>query len=405
MSEQIISFLEKEKDTVVELQKNLVSLPALGPENQGEGEKNKAEYLYDYLQKLPFQKLDLLPSEDKRVPSGQRPNIVAFLPGKDQKRTLWIISHLDVVPPGDLNLWDTEPFKLHQNGDYIFGRGVEDNHHGMVASILAARAFIYNNQIPKNNMGLLFVADEETGNKYGLDFIFREHDNLFNPEDAFLVPDFGTVDSSLVEVAEKSLLWLKFSLYGKQCHASTPEKGANTLLACSDLILKLRSLYQNFGNQNQMFSPACSTFEATKKEANVPNVNTISGKDVFYLDCRILPEYDLQEVIQVVKSICAEIEKEYQVKVEVEIVHQESSPPTQSDHPFVIELISKVSQVCQVQALAQGIGGGTVAAYPRKKGFPAAVWATLFGNAHQPNEFTSVQNIIKDAKVMSLVLS
>ena len=54
-----------------------------------------------------------------------------------------------------------------------------------------------------------------------------------------------------------------------------------------------------------------------------------------------------------------------------------------------------------VEPQPQGIGGGTVAAYARHNGYPAAVWATLPGNAHQPNEQTSIANIVQDAKVMA----
>lgn len=51
-----------------------------------------------------------------------------------------------------------------------------------------------------------------------------------------------------------------------------------------------------------------------------------------------------------------------------------------------------------------GVGGGTVAVYPRKNNIPAAVWATIFGTAHQPNECSSIKNTLKDAKVMARLL-
>jgi succinyl-diaminopimelate desuccinylase len=48
-----------------------------------------------------------------------------------------------------------------------------------------------------------------------------------------------------------------------------------------------------------------------------------------------------------------------------------------------------------------GIGGGTVAAFFRDAGFPAAVWSTISPTAHQPNEYCSIKNIITDAKIMA----
>ena len=399
MKQQIFNYLQNQEETALFLQKEMVGLPALSPENAGTGEQTKAEFIRTYLKQIGNFRIMDLPAEDCRIESGERPNIAAIINGRDQDRTIWIVSHMDIVPPGGSELWNTDPFTLYQDGDYIYGRGVEDNHQGIVSSILAAKSIIANSVVPSTNLGLLFVADEETGNKYGLEFVMNNHPELFGPNDCFLVPDIGNSDSTLLEVAEKNLAWIKLTIEGKQCHASTPNKGTNTLLVASDLVLRLRSLYNSFDKRNEMFKPPYSTFESTKKEANVPNVNTIPGRDTFYLDCRILPEYDLQEVFSEIDRILEDCSNYYNAKIEKEILHSESSPSTSPDNDFIKKLMDSIQDVYGVTASPQGVGGGTVAAYPRQKGFPAAVWSTLLGNAHQPNEHTSLINTIKDAQV------
>jgi succinyl-diaminopimelate desuccinylase len=308
---------------------------------------------------------------------------------------------MDVVPPGDLQLWDTDPFTLHHNGDIIYGRGVEDNHHGLVASLLAAKALINTGNTPTINLGLLLVADEETGNTYGLEHVLSQHRELFHAQDQFLVPDFGQPDSTVIEVAEKGLLWLKITVHGQQCHASTPDAGKNSLLAAAMCILELRELYSFFNARDQLFDPPYSTFESTKIEANVPNVNTIPGRDVFYCDCRVLPNYALSDVMAQVSKIADNVAEKTGQHIDIEVVHQQKSSNTPPDCPLIHNLQKAISDVYQVQAVPHGIGGGTVASYARQQGFHAAVWATLPGNAHQPNERTSIQNIIRDAKVMT----
>ena len=59
--------------------------------------------------------------------------------------------------------------------------------------------------------------------------------------------------------------------------------------------------------------------------------------------------------------------------------------------------------MCGREALPQGIGGGTVAAFFRKAGLPAAVWMTANDCAHQPNEFCFLSHILGDAKVLAHV--
>ncbi len=395
------SYLDQEQDTVIHLQQELVSRPALGPENGGQGEQAKAEYLASYLHEIGLTDIRNLAAPDPRVSSGQRPNLMALVPGQDPSSTLWIVSHMDVVPPGDSSLWNTDPYVLHRDGDCIYGRGVEDNHHGLVASLLAAKALVHTGSAPANNLGLLLVADEETGNSYGLEHVFTQHNHIFQKGDRFLVPDFGQPDASMIEVAEKGLMWLQITVFGKQCHASTPQEGKNSLLAVAQCILSLRQLYADFNAENRLFNPQHSTFESTKIEANVPNVNTIPGRDVFYLDCRVLPEYPLSDVLAAVQNIVRNVSQDTGQRIEVDIVHQQQALHTSAQCALVCSLQKAIADICAVQAQPYGIGGGTVAAYARHQGFPAAVWATLPGNAHQPNEQTSIANIVQDAKVMA----
>jgi len=403
---KVLEYIEGQRDTVIDLQNDLVSIPALGPTNNGAGEADKAKYLLNYLRGLGFADIREMPAPDERVPKGKRPNIAAVIPGKTGTKTFWIISHMDIVPPGDLALWDSDPYRLKVEGDLLFGRGVEDNHQGLVASLIAAKAFIETQTQPAMNLGLILVSDEETGSKYGLDFVVREHSDMFTPEDLFLVPDFGTEDSQMIEVAEKSMLWLKIAVHGKQCHASTPEKGVNSLVAASAFILKLsRDLPRMYDAEDELFDPPRSTFEPTKKEANVPNVNTIPGLDVFYLDCRILAKYDLAEVMERIRSMGEEIENRYKVKIEYELVQREqAAPATEADSEIVTRLAKGIEKIYGVKARPMGVGGGTVAAFLRRRDHHAAVWSTLLGTAHQPNEHASITNIIKDAQVMASIV-
>lgn len=396
---RIDSFTEE----AIEIEKRLTAIPALAPENDGDGEQKKAEYIHSYLQnQLNCDAVNFYNAPDKRVPAGHRPNIIATIKGKNQTRTLWIMSHMDVVPPGDRNKWKSDPWKVRVEEGKIYGRGTEDNQQGIVSSLLAAKAFREENLQPECNLGLIFAADEETGNKYGIQYVLENHKNLFKENDFILVPDAGNAEGTLVEVAEKSIIWFKFRVEGKQTHASTPELGVNAHKAGANLIVKLNNLYMIYNASDPVFDPPTSTFEPTKKMANVPNVNTIPGEDVFYFDCRILPNYDLQHVSRSVKKICEEIENRYHVKIEVTIEHElQAAPPTPPDAPVVEALQSALSDLRNIDTTPKGIGGGTVAAFFREAGFNAVVWATQDETLHGPNEYVKIDNILDDAKVFA----
>jgi len=390
-------------EAAIELQRGLVACVALGPESDGVGEVEKAAFLTDLLTGWGL-KVKNYPAPDDRVPFGMRPNLVAYLPGKRPEK-VWILSHLDVVPPGDLSLWDSDPFTLRVDGDRLYGRGTEDDHHGIVMSLMAVKAFLDLKITPERTIALALVADEETGSEKGLAYLLDTQRQLFSEQDLIIVPDAGGNDGTMIEVAEKSILWLKVTLLGQQSHASRPHKAKNTLRAAAHVIVALDALQGEFFLENPLFRPPTSTFEPTKKEANVPNINTIPGRDVFYLDCRVLPDYDLDEVMAQVTALAREAAEKFGVTVEVEPVQAlPSAPPTAPEAPVVKALEAAVREVYGRQATPQGIGGGTVAAFFRKAGLPAAVWMTANDCAHQPNEFCYLSHLLGDAKVLAHVI-
>ncbi len=400
--ENIFNRIEENRGEMIELQKKLTSIPAIAPQSNGEGEWEKAQALIEWLKKLKLDDINVISALDKRVPSGKRPNVIATIPGESTK-SFWIMTHLDVVPPGELSLWNSDPFNVVEKDGKLIGRGVEDNQQSMVGSIYAIASILQAGYRPKYTVKLLFIADEETGSEFGIKFLLDNY-KLFNKEDLILVPDGGNNEGTLVEIAEKSILWLKFTTKGKQCHASMPNLGINAFVAGSDLVLKLNRLNEEFNKTNNLFNPPYSTFCPTKKEANVPNINSIPGEDVFYLDCRILPSYNLEEIEKRIKELISEVEKEYGVSIQVEAVQRESSPPTPENSPLVISLKRAIKEIYGAEGKPQGIGGGTVGAHLRKHGYDTVVWSKIDETAHMPNEYCIVDNMIGDCKVMADIM-
>jgi hypothetical protein len=81
------------------------------------------------------------------------------------------MTHMDIVPPGELSLWRGDPYKAWIEKGRIYGRGAEDNQQDMVASLFAIKAFREEKQIPPYDIGVALVADEETGSRKGIDYV------------------------------------------------------------------------------------------------------------------------------------------------------------------------------------------------------------------------------------------
>ncbi|MCX6840915.1 MAG: M20 family metallo-hydrolase [candidate division WOR-3 bacterium] len=384
---------------MIEMQRRLVALPAISPVSGGDGEKAKVEYMSGLLRSWGLGVTEYR-VPDGRAPCGYRPSLTAWMKGRKERPALWLMTHVDVVPSGPRDLWQSDPFQARVENGRIYGRGTEDNQQEMVASCFAVKALLDLGLVPETDVILMLVADEENGSDYGVGWLLENHD-LCRPEDLVVVPDAGNESGTLLEVAEKSIAWVKFTTLGRQAHGSTPHHGNNAHRAGARLLLRLdERLHERYNAEDGLFSPPVSTMEPTKKEANVPNINTIPAEDVFYFDCRMLPQYELTDLIEEMKRIAAEIASESKVEVKVETVQMaQAAPPTSPDAPVVRMLAKAVRDVYGGEPFTRGIGGGTVAALFRRRGIPAVVWGRNEGRAHKPDEFSVIANMVGNAVV------
>ncbi|HYB84493.1 MAG TPA: M20 family metallo-hydrolase [archaeon] len=395
-------WIESSRDDMTQFMLEMLKIKAVNPDGGGKGEYDRAMFIKKRLEDagLHVGQYDI---PDARVAEGVRVNLTAVLEGEDRGRTLWLAAHLDTVPEGSRDLWATDPYVPVVREGKIFGRGAEDNGQAVCSILFALKALKTSGAKPKMNLGVVYVSDEESGSTYGVIPLLEK--GVFKPTDMALVPDSGSPDGSLIEIAEKSILWLKITTRGKQVHGSTPEKGLNARRAAMKFAIQLDDmLHARYPDRDALFDPPSSTFEPTKSDANVDNVNTVPGLDVQYFDCRILPQYHLDEVMKQIDSVRARVEKETGAAIQVDpLQHEENTKTTPMQSPIVQKLKTALKELRGLEAKPIGIGGGTVGNYFRRKGLDTAVWSTLDDTAHQPNEYCKIKNMVDDAKIFACV--
>ncbi len=398
--EEIFEKIEEMKEEMKDSLMEMLRIPAIGPTNDGKGEKERAEFILDLIDEFGFDTIERYDAEDDRVPDGIRPNIVATKKGETDKN-LVIISHMDIVPEGDLEEWNTDPFDPVFEDGKIYGRGAEDNGQALISSIYAVKALTEAGVKPEYNLKIMIVSDEETGSKYGVNHLLEE--NLIKEDDMVLVPDHSEDNGKKIEIVEKAGLWVKIEVHGKQGHAAFPDQNinANRIMARYQNLVD-EELHHEFDQEDDLFSPPQSTFEPTKRLSNVPNVNSIPGKETQYFDCRILPSVDLERVKSTFKKAAEYMEDETNAQIKIEFLKESDAPKrTPEDSEVVQNLKKAIEEVTGIEAGLAGIGGGTVAKSFRRRGIPTAVWCSNDGLAHQPNEYAVLENIVKDSKVFA----
>src|SRR5271157_2742551 len=115
--QRITRRIDSYRDEMIELQIALSAISAVGPENGGDGELLKANFLKEQLRGMGFKNFRHYDALDKRVSSKKRPNFITTIEGKNKSRFIWLITHLDIVPPGEIKLWSHDPYKAYvKNG-------------------------------------------------------------------------------------------------------------------------------------------------------------------------------------------------------------------------------------------------------------------------------------------------
>jgi succinyl-diaminopimelate desuccinylase len=403
VKDRIFKETQRLREDMVAALSRICRFPAVSPHNGGTGEEEKAKEIEKLAAELGLGRVEWQRVDDAQSPTGNRPSLFLERAGKSPRR-LCILSHMDIVPEGDRSFWTVEPYAPLVRDGRLYGRGVSDNGMALIASLFALKALSNLNVEPAFSVCLSFLADEELGSGYGVKPLLER--GLFRADDLVVVPDSGNAAGDFIEISEKAGLKLEFTVTGKQVHAAMPHTGINACRAANLLSVELDDALRGyFVAEDTLFEPSYSTFEPTRRFANVPNLNTIPGRERFGFDCRVLPCVPLDDVIAVVDKVKDRVARRTGATIELEAGRTEAAPPTPADSDVVRLLSGSVREVLNVEPQLGGIGGGTFAAFFRRKGIPAVVWQQEKDVAHQPDEYVEIEHLVNNAKVFASMMA
>ena len=138
---------------VLQLTEQLISRPSVTPEDAG-----CLDLLASRLTPLSFvcERIDSGP-ESFRVH-----NLWAIRRSSaPDARTLVFAGHTDVVPPGPLDRWTSDPFTPVIREGKLYGRGAADMKASLAAMVVACEEFLAAHSDPRISIAFLLTSDEE----------------------------------------------------------------------------------------------------------------------------------------------------------------------------------------------------------------------------------------------------
>lgn len=402
----VLDALGRQQAQIVNIQRELVSRPAIGPECGGHGEEEKARWVKSWFHERGIF-CELLEFPDERVSGGVRPNLVAVYPKSPTAsgKTLWLLGHLDVAPAGERGLWHSDPFALRVDGDVMYGRGTEDNNQAVATSLVLMDVLQRNNITPPTRLGVILTSAALTDYTIGIQHVLDRKRDLFRPGDQVVVMDFGNAEGVLAGVGEKGNLWLKIAVEGKVGHAANPERAVNAFAAAATLVHELRDLYKEFPAEDSLFFPPHTTITPTRTEGTAIGINHIPGEFVFYLDARVMADYSFDAVEAAVLRLADAASQRDGVQISIERVEATpASRVTPVDSPVLQSLKRAVRAQLGGDLVVVGTGGVTTASFIREKGIPVAVWGVQENQRNSINEYALISAHIKQAQVAARML-
>jgi acetylornithine deacetylase/succinyl-diaminopimelate desuccinylase family protein len=315
------------------------------------------------------------------------------------KRTVYFHGHYDVVPAVGRHQFDPE-----LKGAKLYGRGSSDMKGGLASMIYAVRALqLVDVELP-GRVCLVIVPDEETGGRFGTQFLF-EHGHIKKENGvAMLMPE---PTSGAVWNACRGAISLLIRVKGKPIHAVLQHRGINAFEQMVSLTNALRKIKKTVEERQTQYAVAPGESKNSILMLGGTcrcgtNFNTVPGECRFSVERRINPEEKLHKERARMTALLNGFKKDG-MNIEIEILQQGEPSGISSDHPVADALVSSIKSISGKSVRFYMCPGLLETRYYLREGIPAYAYGPgMLRCAHSPNEFIQVTNIYDCAFVYAL---
>lgn len=403
--------VENTKEDLLNLCKDLIKTPSINP---GGDIEPITKLITNYLDEYKIEYEIVRPREDM-------PNIIAKIGNKGGKKIL-LNGHSDVVPVGDMNRWDFDPFCGEIVDGKLRGRGTSDMKCGLAGLMYAMKLLKkYENEL-KGEIVLNIVPDEETGGEFGTMWLYEN--GYFDEGNACIIGEPTSYNNC--EVGQKGSLHVTVKSYGIPAHGSIGNYvGDNAILNISKLFMELdelRSIKGHFEeNQRRVLENSKKIAKESLKAENVEdaidhvtvNIGTISGgtkSNVVAdyceaeLDIRVPIGCELNTVLTKLDNIITKINLINKIRYDYEY----NSPAnfTDANTDLVKSVVENAEKVWKKTVLPAYQWASSDARYYRAKNIPTIQYGPANTKGiHSYNEDVDVEDIVNSTKVYVGILS
>jgi succinyl-diaminopimelate desuccinylase len=211
-----------------------------------------------------------------------------------------LAGHVDVVPPGPLEQWTSDPFVPTEREGVLYGRGAADMKASVAAMVTAAERTARSGD-GGGSVALLLTSDEEgdavDGTAAAVSMLRARGEAI----DACIIGEPTSTErfGDTIKNGRRGSLNGRLRVAGVQCHIAYPERGRNPIHDAAPALDALVSAEWDRGNE--YFQP--TAFQISNIHAGTGASNVIPGALEVWFNFRFSPESTVPDLQAGVRDI------------------------------------------------------------------------------------------------------
>ncbi|MBM2854526.1 MAG: succinyl-diaminopimelate desuccinylase [Steroidobacteraceae bacterium] len=284
--------------STLDLTRQLVSRASVSPVDGG-------------CQELLIARLKPLGFVVERMRFGEVDNFWALRRG-GQGPVLCFAGHTDVVPPGPLEQWQSDPFQPVVRDGKLFGRGAADMKSGLAAMVTATEEFVAAHAQFDGSIAFLITSDEEGPSVDGTRRVVEVLRERGQRIDYCLVgePSSLQVFGDTIRIGRRGSLSGRLTVHGVQGHVAYPDRADNPIHRLAPALVELTTRVWDSGSEH--FQP--TTFQVSNLNAGTGAPNVIPGE----LKARFNLRWSTAQTLEGLKKTITAILDRHQLRYSLE---------------------------------------------------------------------------------------
>ncbi|QSR84297.1 M20 family metallopeptidase [Methylacidimicrobium sp. B4] len=322
------------------------------------------------------------------------------------QKTVQLNSHYDVVPAA--GRWKHGPFSGERDGGWIFGRGTADMKGSLVASLFAVEALRRTGTLPRVNVELAFVADEEIGGELGTGYLVTHQGK---PPDFAIVCEGGAAGK--IGIGHNGIVQLEVTVLGKGGHSAYPSRTVNAFERMIALVSRLEpELKRVIADPRRRFAtPSGEDLEPVVNLGGVfgpgkaAKVNIIPGEASFTIDRRLTPAEQAPAVERELRQMVEVAAAKTRAGIRIRTIHT-TAPCSLSPRALLPQAFRRAVEGVRGGRARFSVNRGATDMhyYARKRGVDTIGYGVDGKNIHAIEERIPVKELVTTARVYARFL-